>query len=153
MAAADGQHVLHSRGELDAVDRFGEEIVGAGFEGTVAHFPFVVGRHHQQRHVRLVRQGAQAQDEFDAVGSRHHVIDDDQIGRVVDAPLQAGGRFGEADRRASLDAIDQRLHQGDVDLGVIDDDDIHGRSRSRGSCCDLAHMSQAVPSAASRPAR
>jgi hypothetical protein len=92
LAAAQRQHVLHARCEFDAVERFGQEIVGAGLERAITHLALVVGSDHQQRRLGSSGGGAELLDELDAVHVRHHVIHDDQVGILAQAMRERFGR-------------------------------------------------------------
>ena len=135
VAGAQGEHGAHARVELVAIDRLGEEVVGAGGEALVAHFFLVGGRHHEDRHGVGGVVLAHRLDEFDAVEVGHHVIDDDQVGFVVATPLQAFDGRGEGDDlgagRGQL--ADQGLDQGEVERCVVDDGNGHEYSRSAGA--------------------
>ena len=135
MARPQAQHGAHAGIELVAVDGLGEEVVGVGGEALVAHFLFVGGRHHQDRHGVGGVELAHRFDEFDAVDVRHHVIDDEQVGLVVAAPLQPFERRRERDdlRVGRGEFADEGLDQGEVERRVIDDGNGHGGSWGAGS--------------------
>lgn len=89
VSLAQLEHVAHARLELARVDRLGEEVAHAAVERRVTHVAFVAGGHHQDGQVVAVAVRTDAADEFQPVHLRHHVVDDDEIGRIGQAPLQA----------------------------------------------------------------
>ena len=74
--------------EFMTIDRFVQEVGRSALQG-VGGSAFVVCGDHQDRGDRLRGGWPWAADELDAVDLRHHVIDDEKIRIVAEAPLQA----------------------------------------------------------------
>lgn len=125
LAAPQGQHVAHAGPEFGVIDGLGEEVVGAGFEGSVAGFLLMVRRDHQQRDVRVQGVGAKSTDELKAIGGRHHVVHDHHVRDIRQAPIQTRGGVLEDQRGAFAHAPDQAFHELQVDGIVVDDNDLH----------------------------
>ena len=131
LAAPQRKHVLGPCQELGPVDRLGQEVAGPARQRVVAHLGLVAGGDHQDRHVGLARMQAQLLDEGQAVDHRHHVVEQQQVEVVGQAPLQRRHRVGEIDAGHRRELACQRLQQRDVDPVVIDDDDLHASSGGR----------------------
>lgn len=125
LTAAQRQHVAHARRHFDAVHRLGQEVVGAGFQRPVTHFPFMVRGDHEQGRLAARRVGAEPADELYAIHVRHHVIDDHQIRILVQAVMQRFGWRQETGRGYVRQLGEQGGHEGEVDLGIVDHDNIH----------------------------
>ena len=122
---SQGQHVAHPGLEFMTIDRLVQKIGRSALQGVVAGLLFVVCGDHQDREIVCEAVGPEAADELDAVDLRHHVIDDEKIRIVAEAPLQAFARIAETDCRAVVDLVHQRLHQREVQRGVIDNHYLH----------------------------
>jgi hypothetical protein len=130
LLAAQGEQVAAARQAFARVHRLGEEIGDAGVERGVAHLAVVVHRDHDDRHVLVARQSAQALHELDAVHVGHHVIDQHQVGNVAGGPHHRVDRPGEAlDRHALVQAAHHLLQDGASGRLVVDHH--HGVARRR----------------------
>ena len=130
LLAAQRQQVAAARQALARVDRLGEEVGDAGVERGVAHLAVVVHRDHDDRHVLVARQRAQALHELDAVHVRHHVVDQHQVGDVARGPHHRVDRAREAlDRDALVEAAHDLLEDGAAGRLVVDHHDRVARRR------------------------
>lgn len=119
------EHVAHARFKLARIDRLGEEVARAAVECRVAHVALVAGGDHQDGQVVAVAAGADAADEFQPVHLGHHVVDDDEVGRIGEAPLERGGGALEVVGTRILHAVDELADQEQVELRVVDHCDLH----------------------------
>lgn len=119
------EHVAQPRLELAPVDRFGEKVACAAVERVVAHVALVAGGDHQDGQIVAVAVRADAADELQAVHLGHHVIDDDEVGLIGQAPLERRGGALEGVGPGIGSAVDELADQGQVEQRVIDDRDLH----------------------------
>ena len=124
MRFAQLEHVAHARLELAPVDRLGQEVAGAAIQRLVADIALMARGHHQDREVVAVPARAQRADEGQAVHARHHVIDDDEIGLVVQAPGERGRGLVEGLGAGVVQPVDELAHQHQVELRVVDHGDL-----------------------------
>jgi len=137
------QHVAHADLELAPVDRLGQEVAGAAVECFVADGALVARGDHQDRQVVAVAARTHGADEGQAVHARHHVVDDDEVGLVVQAPGERRRRLLEGGGAGSAEPVDELAHQGQVERRVVDDGHlqravgwaVHGRSIGRARRC------------------
>ena len=67
----------------DVVDRLGEEVVGAGLQALYPVLGLVERRHHDDGNVVGGRVGLDAPAHLDAVDTRHHHIEQNDIGTLA----------------------------------------------------------------------
>ena len=91
--------------ELGFVDRLGDKVVRAGFDGVQPVFARLEARHEDDGHVVAHRILADAPADVEAVESGHHDIQQDEI----DAELQLGEPFDAVAR--GFDLVSQSLHE------------------------------------------
>ena len=109
-----------SRLDLQHLERFGQVIVAAHLEALCLVLDVLerAEEHHRQFARRLA--GAQLPAHLIAVETRHHDVEQHEVGRVL---LDAAKRGGAVEGDAQLVLAPQRLDQ-DVDIGldVVDDE-------------------------------
>ena len=122
-----GQHLqpdqaLDPAEQGDVVDRLGQEVVGAGLEAAHPVLGLVEGRHHDHRDVQGGRIGLDAAAHLDAVHSRHHHVEQDDV--RLD-PLDAFERVEPVHRRRHLEILghELRLEQANIGQDVVHNQD------------------------------
>ena len=104
------------------VERLGDEIVGAGFESLDAILGLLERGDQHDRNQPRTGVGLQRPADVEAVGRRHHHVEQHQVRRVAPDPLE-----GRGTARDGVDAVavagQQRSHEAPVGFDVVDDED------------------------------
>ena len=118
MEALDAQQRLHARQHFVAVERFGEEIIGPGFDAFDPLFAGIQRRDHHHRQHRGGRIGANRRAHFVAIHVRHHHIEQHEVRRFAwlwcAGFLQAFAAAIGGDHAVALEAeyVGQHAHIG-----------------------------------------
>ena len=124
----DAQQRAHPREQLVLAHRLAEEVVGAGVQALGALLGRVERRHQDDRQHRVRRVGADRAADVVAAHSRHHHVEQDEIGRLGGDRRQRLGAGGRGGRAVALHR-QQVGEQLDVQRNVVDDEHAGGRTR------------------------
>src|SRR4051812_5971673 len=120
-----GQMGAHAHDQFGLMERFGDVIDASAFQGPNDHF-FVIGRGKKNdRNVSPTRILANLRADLEAVQTRHHKVEQNEVGAAGSEPLKSLGATGGGDN------LESEFSQGpaddlDVGLDIIDDQDTAG---------------------------
>ncbi len=134
--ARAAQECADAGDELADAERLGQVVVGAALEAEHLVGFLASRREHEDRHVAVGRVAPDGATDGDAVESRQHQIEDDEIERLGACEAQSLVAVADRDRDQSLEREVQRDQVADVGF-VLDDQ--HPRARSRGSALVRFH--------------
>src|SRR5262245_321043 len=120
----DPEQRLDAGQELVAVERLGNEVVRAGLDRRRLLRADAGREHDHRQHSRLVTL-AEAFADNQAVGRRHHHVEQDEIGLGRDGEFERAVAVRCGDDLVPL-SLEHRLEQADVLGDVVDDEDPSG---------------------------
>jgi len=114
------REVSDARDERQVVDRFGEEIVGAGFEPLQQIAGLIERGDHDHGDMLRPEIRLEPPADFEAVHARHHDVEEDDVGRLPAADLEG---LCSAVRRPDLEILchQPRFEQLQIGEHVVDD--------------------------------
>ena len=120
------QQVAGAEDDFGDVERFREEVVGAGLEHSRPYrWVDVVAEHDHGNEVTFDDLFPQGLHEMHAVGVAEVEVDHDEVRLVPGEELAGTVRFGCCHGDDALDLLQHRLQQQDVVLLVVDDENAH----------------------------
>ena len=120
--AAQFQQVCAAGTRLVFVQRFDQEVGGAGFERVITDLAVVDHGDHNHRHVHAMRQRTQLLDQLDAVELWQLVVGEYDVDAVVAGELECAGRgVEEFEIEAAIDLPDDLRQQQPAGKQVVDD--------------------------------
>lgn len=119
---SDAEEGFDASAEFDAVDGFGEEVVGAGFDGAFDVADFGEGGDHDDGDVACVGCFFEFFAELEAGHAGHHDVEEDEVGGALfDGAEGVEAVGGGADGAAEF--FEVGLEEFEILFVVVDDED------------------------------
>ncbi|MEJ2291446.1 MAG: hypothetical protein P8Y05_06985 [Deinococcales bacterium] len=131
---------------LDRVDGLDEEVLGPAGERRLLELGALVAGEHQDR-VVVGQVGAQLLDDLQAVLVRHVMVEDEQVGAVLQEALEHAARVVEGGHLRVAGPLEDPLEDHQDGLFVVDQQDLEARQIHAGGIigCPRAPFREEFP--------
>ena len=124
------RQAAHAREKLQVAHRLGQEIVGSGLQALHAIAPKIKRRDENDRQMTRQRIALQGAADVVAAHPGHHDIQEDKVDRFRTADRD-GVRAASCQHHVEIFGGEPRLHQLQVHVDIVDDQDAGGHGGSR----------------------